>query len=81
MKLAFDFDPVRAATIYAGDDPEYMTGRQVDRRRYELTEQQKHLQRLFLGIIYRVRQYDVPVNVDNLLEAIRDYFQERSTTE
>jgi len=77
MKLSFDFDRTKTAVIYADDDPAYITGRQVNKQTYELTEQQKKLQRLFMGIIYRVKQYDIPVNIDNLIEAIRDYIKER----
>lgn len=77
MKLSFDFDRTKTAVIYADDDPAYITGRQVKLQSYTLTERQRQLQHLFMGIIYRVKQYDIPVDIDNLIEAIRDYFQEK----
>jgi len=78
MKLSFDFDRTKTAVIYADDDPSYMVG--VEEEQYILTEKQRELQKLFCGIIQKVKQYNIKVNMDNLIEAIRDYVNERGIT-
>lgn len=76
MNLSFDFTPVQTAVIYSDDDPEYIAGSK--KPGYELTERQEQVKKMFLRVIAVVKRKDLPVNMDKLLDASRDYVQERS---
>jgi len=81
MNLSFNFDKMQTAVIYADDDPEYMVGRKVSKEHEALTEEEKWLQRLFLGVISCVKQHGSRVDIDRLIEAVRDYVTERRMAE
>jgi len=74
-EIKFNFSNTQLAVIYAEDDSEYLIGNQT--HVYELTEQEKKTKEMFLKVVGIIKKHDTPVNIDRLLEAIRDYCAER----
>lgn len=72
MKLAFNVD---TTCIYADDDPEYIAGAKPEE--YHLTPEQEELRRVFMAVLVRVKRAGHMVDVDRLIEAMRDYIAER----
>jgi hypothetical protein len=80
MNLSFNFNPVDTVAIYA-DDPEYQIGKKAVKGDYRLTERQEQVKNMFLHLVSVVRRKELPVNIDRLLDATRDYVQERRLEE
>lgn len=77
INLAFKFDDLE---IYADDDPAYKAGAKAQPWDALLTPEQRKLALLFMGAIHKAKQYNLPVDVERLIEACRDYFFERRIT-